>query len=147
MFFKDALSFLTFGVLAAPSNLRLALMCDFRSMNRDPDVYPRPDDFLPERFLDSPGPFTSLNNIYAYGFGRRFLHPLVQLPLCKELILPVTGSALEDIWLTIPCGSLLYPFWPPSTCASQKISKGTTLPFWKITPMVSSGRLFLSLDC
>ncbi|KAE9383003.1 cytochrome P450 1 [Gymnopus androsaceus JB14] len=27
---------------------------------KDPDVYSRPDDFLPERFLDSSGPFTSL---------------------------------------------------------------------------------------
>ncbi|KAE9396859.1 cytochrome P450 1 [Gymnopus androsaceus JB14] len=40
------------------------------AMNRDPDVYARPDDFLPEHFLDTPaGPFTNIGNIHAYGFG------------------------------------------------------------------------------
>ncbi|KAF9077201.1 cytochrome P450 2 Le.CYP2 [Rhodocollybia butyracea] len=42
------------------------------AMNRDPNVYSEPNKFIPERFLDSQsGPFTSINDIYAYGFGRR----------------------------------------------------------------------------
>jgi len=42
------------------------------AMNRDGDVYSRPDEFLPERFLEAPsGPFTSINDIHAFGFGRR----------------------------------------------------------------------------
>ncbi|KAF9077346.1 cytochrome P450 2 Le.CYP2 [Rhodocollybia butyracea] len=42
------------------------------AMNRDPNVYSEPDTFMPERFLDSPtGPFTSINEVYAFGFGRR----------------------------------------------------------------------------
>ncbi|KAF9066791.1 cytochrome P450 2 Le.CYP2 [Rhodocollybia butyracea] len=42
------------------------------AMNRDPNVYSEPNKFIPERFLDAPsGPFTSINDIYAYGFGRR----------------------------------------------------------------------------
>ncbi|KAF9070699.1 cytochrome P450 [Rhodocollybia butyracea] len=42
------------------------------AMNRDPNVYSEPDKFIPEPFLDSPdGPFTSINNIYTFGFGRR----------------------------------------------------------------------------
>ncbi|KAE9410131.1 cytochrome P450 2 Le.CYP2 [Gymnopus androsaceus JB14] len=42
------------------------------AMNRDPEVYSQPDDFLPERFLhSSTGPFTSINTIHAFGFGRR----------------------------------------------------------------------------
>ncbi|KAF9067312.1 cytochrome P450 1 [Rhodocollybia butyracea] len=44
----------------------------FRAMGRDPNVYSEPDKFMPERFLDSPnGPFTSINDIHAFGFGRR----------------------------------------------------------------------------
>lgn len=46
-------------------------------MNRDPDVYTDPEKFLPERFVDSKfGPFESINNIYAFGFGRRCVTPL-----------------------------------------------------------------------
>ncbi|KAF9070698.1 cytochrome P450 1 [Rhodocollybia butyracea] len=42
------------------------------AMNRDPNVYPDPDKFMPERYLDSPdGPFTNINDVYAFGFGRR----------------------------------------------------------------------------
>ncbi|KAF9078789.1 cytochrome P450 1 [Rhodocollybia butyracea] len=42
------------------------------AMNRDPKLYSNPDEFMPERFFDSPtGPFTSIGDIYAYGFGRR----------------------------------------------------------------------------
>lgn len=41
-------------------------------MNRDPEMYPQPDDFLPERFFeDTAGPFTSIGGIHAFGFGRR----------------------------------------------------------------------------
>jgi len=64
-----------------------SVVANIWAMNRDPDVYPRPDDFFPERFIDSPGPFTSLNNIHAYGFGRR---------VC-------VGKYMADntVWLTI----------------------------------------------
>ncbi|KAJ3870024.1 cytochrome P450 1 [Lentinula novae-zelandiae] len=43
-----------------------------KAMNRNPNVYQNPDEFLPERHLKSAaGPFESIDNIYAYGFGRR----------------------------------------------------------------------------
>ncbi|KAJ4478327.1 cytochrome P450 1 [Lentinula aciculospora] len=42
------------------------------AINRDPNVYADPDKFLPERYMNSPnGPFENIDNIYAYGFGRR----------------------------------------------------------------------------
>ncbi|KAF9077446.1 cytochrome P450 [Rhodocollybia butyracea] len=58
------------------------------SFNRDPNVFPEPDKFMPERFLNSPtGPFTNINDIFAFGFGRR---------VCA-------GRHMADntIWLTI----------------------------------------------
>ncbi|KAJ3936334.1 MAG: cytochrome P450 1 [Lentinula lateritia] len=46
--------------------------CTTMAMNRNPNVYQDPDEFLPERHLKSAaGPFESIDNIYAYGFGRR----------------------------------------------------------------------------
>jgi len=57
-------------------------------MNRDPDVYPQPDEFFPERFLDTAtGPFTNVGNIHAFGFGRR--------------VCPGRYMADNTVWLTI----------------------------------------------
>ncbi|KIK50472.1 hypothetical protein GYMLUDRAFT_89275 [Collybiopsis luxurians FD-317 M1] len=42
------------------------------AMNRDPDLYYEPDKFIPERYIESEkGPFRHINEIHAYGFGRR----------------------------------------------------------------------------
>jgi len=42
------------------------------AMNRDPAIFTRPDEFFPDRFLDTPkGPFTNIGDIHAFGFGRR----------------------------------------------------------------------------
>ncbi|KAH7880595.1 cytochrome P450 2 Le.CYP2 [Lentinula edodes] len=49
-----------------------AVVANIWAMNRNPNVYRDPDRFLPERHLKSAaGPFESIDNIYAYGFGRR----------------------------------------------------------------------------
>ncbi|GAW09426.1 cytochrome p450 [Lentinula edodes] len=51
---------------------RCAVVANIWAMNRNPNVYQDPDRFLPERHLKSAaGPFESIDNIYAYGFGRR----------------------------------------------------------------------------
>ncbi|KAF5385581.1 hypothetical protein D9757_006773 [Collybiopsis confluens] len=58
------------------------------AMNRDPERYANPDAFRPERFLESPkGPFTSINDISAFGFGRR--------------VCPGRYMADNTVWLTI----------------------------------------------
>ncbi|KAF5382822.1 hypothetical protein D9757_007341 [Collybiopsis confluens] len=59
------------------------------AMNRDPSLYPDPDNFRPERFFEAPRPFTSINDIPAFGFGRR---------VCA-------GRYISDgtVWLTIAC--------------------------------------------
>ncbi|KAJ3854521.1 cytochrome P450 1 [Lentinula lateritia] len=49
-----------------------SVVANIWAMNRDPNVYADPDKFLPERYFNSStGPFESIDNIYAYGFGRR----------------------------------------------------------------------------
>ncbi|KIK66031.1 hypothetical protein GYMLUDRAFT_158739 [Collybiopsis luxurians FD-317 M1] len=59
------------------------------AMNRDPEIYPEPDKFSPERYFDSPdGPFRNISDISAFGFGRRRVCP---------------GRYMADntVWLTI----------------------------------------------
>ena len=40
-------------------------------MSHDEEVYEKPFDFIPERFLDENGDLTENHRILAYGFGRR----------------------------------------------------------------------------
>ncbi|KIK50452.1 hypothetical protein GYMLUDRAFT_182718 [Collybiopsis luxurians FD-317 M1] len=58
------------------------------AMNRDPDVYYEPDKFIPERYLESKkGPFRRINDIHAFGFGRR--------------VCPGRYMAENTVWLAI----------------------------------------------
>jgi hypothetical protein len=42
-----------------------------RAMTHDEERYPRPNEFIPERFLNERGGLNDDNTILAYGFGRR----------------------------------------------------------------------------
>ena len=41
------------------------------SIHRDPKVFPEPDIFKPERFIDEQGPFPNKKGHSAFGWGRR----------------------------------------------------------------------------
>ncbi|TFK74232.1 cytochrome P450 [Pluteus cervinus] len=46
------------------------VMANVWTMTRDESVYPDPENFLPERFLDEHGNLTENDRILVYGFGR-----------------------------------------------------------------------------
>ncbi|KAJ4485417.1 cytochrome P450 [Lentinula aciculospora] len=73
------------------------------AMNRDEEVYSEPEKFMPERFLDSPaGPFTSINDIHSFGFGRRvcagrfMADNTVWLAIASVLATLTLGKAKDD---------------------------------------------------
>jgi cytochrome P450 family 2 subfamily U polypeptide 1 len=45
-----------------------------RAILHDPTVYPEPEVFKPERFLDNTAAFADSKNA-AFGYGRRFVDP------------------------------------------------------------------------
>lgn len=44
---------------------------EFRAMAHDEAVYPNPDEFKPERYLDKNGCLNDNERVLAFGFGRR----------------------------------------------------------------------------
>ena len=40
-------------------------------MTHDEETYPRPNQFMPERFLNERGQLNDESTVLAYGFGRR----------------------------------------------------------------------------
>ncbi|KJA16390.1 hypothetical protein HYPSUDRAFT_58252 [Hypholoma sublateritium FD-334 SS-4] len=48
-----------------------AVLANIWSMTHDDEVYKKPFDFIPERFLDENGDITKNERVLAYGFGRR----------------------------------------------------------------------------
>ncbi|KAG2139190.1 cytochrome P450 [Suillus bovinus] len=47
------------------------LFADYWSISRDPDVYPEPDVFKPQRWIDDQYHLRTDLNFFVYGFGRR----------------------------------------------------------------------------
>jgi hypothetical protein len=44
----------------------------FRAISHDPEIYPEPFDFIPERWLDKDGQLTGAEERAAFGFGKRW---------------------------------------------------------------------------
>ena len=58
----------------------LKIICGDREMAQDPKYFPNPDEFIPERYLDTDGSPTSTSFkatksdvLFAFGFGRRYI--------------------------------------------------------------------------
>ncbi|KAH7923138.1 cytochrome P450 [Leucogyrophana mollusca] len=54
-----------------PKGASLVLLSILRAMSRNPDVYPNPSEFKPERFLSANGELTDDTSSFTFGFGRR----------------------------------------------------------------------------
>jgi len=59
--------------LVCPSSFVLHPFCliSYRSVGRDPSVFPNPEDFDPQRWLNSEGRIRDDLKAYTFGFGRR----------------------------------------------------------------------------
>lgn len=82
-------------------------------MTRDPDLYPSPDTFDPERFLDDEGNLkNSGTDSIPFGFGRRSAHlpcsPKTFSTLIVYRICPGLYFAENSIWIAI--ATILYCF-------------------------------------
>jgi cytochrome P450 len=53
-------------------------------MTRNEDKYPKPDTFMPERFIDEHGNLNDDNMMLVFGFGRRSVSN--PIPICFYLI-------------------------------------------------------------
>jgi cytochrome P450 len=42
-----------------------------RAISRDPEVFPEPDEFKPQRWIDNDGNLRGDLKFFVYGFGRR----------------------------------------------------------------------------
>lgn len=78
--------FLLANLMQAPLSLNRVL----RSIHHDPETYPDPDSFNPNRFLDENGKEKNTEESrilghHLYGFGRRFVSSLLSFFFCPPV--------------------------------------------------------------
>jgi hypothetical protein len=84
-----------------------------RAILHDPEVYPNPEDFIPERHLTADGTVKPDKNLqYAFGFGRRYVVFALRfspyLLSCERRI--CTGRHLVDSSMWMYIVSILFAF-------------------------------------
>lgn len=83
----------------APKRHNYECMFD-RACMHDPEVYPNPDDFIPERFMQDGALDASVRDPfnYIFGFGRRSVPVERYHPERVGLMPMYVGSALDGTW-------------------------------------------------
>ncbi len=71
-----------------------------RCIAKDPDVYPDPDTFKPDRWLDENGQLKEDSPFWNFGFGRRYEHLVEQYSrlFSDNMFLP--EYAQDNMWRT-----------------------------------------------
>ncbi|KAG1777843.1 cytochrome P450 [Suillus placidus] len=73
-----------------------------RSISRDPDVYPEPYAFKPQRWIDEQGGLRDDLNFFVYGFGRRSV-PFSSHPFLDDIpfsVCPGQHIANRSVFIT-----------------------------------------------
>jgi len=95
-----------------------------RSILRDPEAYPSPDTFDPDRFMSADGRVREDPKLeYFFGFGLRYASYLVQSARILFGLTAATGDVPGATSLTQLCGYSSHPCSRFSTLVKQEIGK------------------------
>ncbi|KAI0739568.1 cytochrome P450 [Daedaleopsis nitida] len=106
------------SVICHTERLRLGSSLHSRAISRDPDVYPDPEHFVPERFLDKDGKYDVQGRDptkFIFGFGRRYTYvskPSYEIRVFSDSppIRICPGRHFAENTLLMACATLLWTF-------------------------------------